>query len=302
VIDPAPEFPRSALVTGASGFIGRALVRRLVDANVDVVCTSRQPRVAAGPERWRIGDPSDAQFVDDLVGAVRPDVIYHLGGAVTGSRALEAVLPTFYGNLLSAIILMRAATEFGCERVVLLGSGDQPTRSEPPCSPYAASKWAMHGYARMFHERYGTPVSTARPFMVYGPEQPDVTKIVPYVTTELLRGRSPQLSSGQRRCDWIYIEDVVDGLLAVTGAPGAVGQLVDLGTGRLNTVRETVEIIATEVGGSASPLWDAIPDRPGETEFVANAVLAEQQCGWTASTSLDAGLAMTVEWYRRHAS
>ena len=64
--------------------------------------------------------------------------------------------------------------------LVLIGSGDEPAAGDAPCSPYAATKWAVGGYARMFLSLYGTPVTTARPFMVYGPDQPDVSKVVPY--------------------------------------------------------------------------------------------------------------------------
>ena len=81
----------------------------------------------------------------------------------------------------------------------------------------------------MFHQLWGTPVVLARLFMVYGPEQRDLTKPVPHVIVSLLQGREPQLASGKRPVDWVYVDDVVDGLVRVGLVPALEGQQVDLG-------------------------------------------------------------------------
>jgi UDP-glucose 4-epimerase len=149
----------------------------------------------------------------------------------------------------------------------------------------------------MFLSLYGTPVATARPFMVYGPDQPDATKVVPYVITSLLRGETPTLSSGQRLCDWVYIDDVVDALLVLADAPDVIGRVVDVGTGRLHTVRHVVETISTLVGAGVEPVFGGLPDRRGETEAVADVAETARVCGWRPSTDLYEGLKRTVAWY-----
>ena len=161
-----------------------------------------------------------ARALDD----VRPDWIFHLASHVTGARDLAVVLPTFHGNLTTTVNLLTAATEVGCQRLVLVGSLEEPelgTAEAVPASPYAASKWAASGYARFFHANYETPVAVARLFMVYGPEQEDSRKLVPYVTLSFLRGEAPRLTSGARQIDWIYVDDAVAGLLAVARAEKA---------------------------------------------------------------------------------
>jgi UDP-glucose 4-epimerase len=192
---------------------------------------------------------------------------------------------------------MQAATELGCQRLVLVGSGDEPTSGGTPCSPYAAAKAGQTSYARMFHELYGTPVTTARVFMAYGPDQPDESKIVPYSVLKLLRGERPALSSGRRRCDWIYIDDVVDALVALASVRGVTGQVVDIGSGTLRTVRHVVEAIVELTGANVTPAWGQLADRPGETEDVADAKESARVSGWSASTDLRAGLERTVRWY-----
>jgi UDP-glucose 4-epimerase len=288
----------NVLVTGASGFIGRALVRRLVAEGHTTVCTARHRAdgVAEGAA-WVPGDVTDRAFVQRLVSEVTPTVVFHLASQVTGSRSIDMVPTTLANNLVPSVSILEAATEAGCDRVVLIGSGDEPAAGDAPCSPYAATKWAVGGYARMFLSLYGTPVTTARPFMVYGPDQPDVSKVVPYSITALLRGEAPTLSSGQRLCDWVYIDDVVDALLVLADAPDVIGRVVDVGTGRLHTVRHVVETISTLVGAGVEPVFGGLPDRPAETEAVADVAETARVCGWQPTTDLHEGLKRTVAWY-----
>jgi nucleoside-diphosphate-sugar epimerase len=288
----------NVLVTGASGFIGRALVRRLVAEGRTTVCTARRPAhdIAEGVA-WIPGDLTDRSFVERLVAEARPAVVYHLASQVTGSRSIDMVPSTLANNLVASVSLLSAVTEAGCERVVLIGSGDEPTTDGTPCSPYAATKWAVAGYARMFLSLYGTPVTTARPFMVYGPDQPDTTKVVPYAITSLLRGEAPELSSGRRLCDWVYIDDVVDALLVLATAPEVIGRVVDVGSGHLHTVRHVVKTVATLVGAGVEPVFGGLADRQGETEAVADVAETARVCGWRPATDLYEGLKRTVAWY-----
>jgi nucleoside-diphosphate-sugar epimerase len=285
-------------VTGASGFIGRALVRRLAAEGHRTVCTSRRPAgdVIEGAE-WIAGDLTDRAFVGRLLAHVRPAVVYHLASQVVGSRSIDVVSTTLMNNLVATVSVLEAVTEAGCDRVVLIGSGDEPTAGGAPCSPYAATKWAVGGYARMFVSLYGTPVTTARPFMVYGPDQPDLSKVVPYAIVSLLQGEAPTLSSGQRLCDWVYIDDVVDALVVLADAPGVVGRVMDVGSGRLHTVRHVVDTIATLVGADIEPVFGGLPDRQSETEAVADVAETARVCGWRPTTDLHEGLKRTIARY-----
>jgi nucleoside-diphosphate-sugar epimerase len=198
--------------------------------------------------------------------------------------------------------VLSAATQVGCERLVLTGSMDepQPDGNWPiPCSPYAAAKFAASAYGRMFHSLYRTPVVMLRLFMVYGPAQQDLKKLVPYVTLSLLDGHAPQLSSGVRRVDWIYIDDVVDGYVAAALSPAVDGSTIDLGSGELESVRSIVERLTAIVGTpGVVPVFGAVSDRPMEQERSANLALARTALGWGPRTELDDGLRRTVDWYR----
>jgi len=292
------------LVTGASGFIGGHLCRHLVAAGHRVIGTSRQhpdllpPGVV--PSALDIADPS---AVRTLVSREKPAIIFHLASCVKGGRGLALVRPTFEANLAGTIYLMEAAAEAGCQRFVLTGSLEEPDDARtPPSSPYAAAKMAASAYARMFHALYGFPAVIARVFMVYGPDQKDQAKLIPYVINSLLQNRSPEMGGGTRPVDWIYVHDVVEGLVRMASAEGLEGETVELGTGRLVTVRAVVERLAQQIGSGVPLRFNPAMDRPMEQVRAANAAATEEQLRWTPPTSLDDGLRATIAWHRQQRS
>ena len=292
---------RIALVTGASGFIGAAAGRRLREAGAEVhgVFHRVSPPAGACDRAWP-ADLTDAAVVRRVLDAVRPDVVFHLAGLNSGARELAMVLPMLQVNLLAAVNVMVAATERGTARLVFAGSLEEPAPEEGwpvPGSPYAAAKLAAGAYARMCHALWGTPAVWLRLFMTYGPGQPDVYKLVPHTILSLLRGEPPAVSSGGRGVDWIYIDDVVDALLAAAVAPDVEGRTLDVGSGQLVTVREVVERIVRLVDPRLAPRFGAIPDRPREEVCVADTATAEAHLGWRARTPLDEGLRRTVAAY-----
>lgn len=290
------------LVTGASGFIGGHLCRHLMSGGHEVHGISREahPKASGGLRWWR-GDIADEKVVSEIVGSIRPQVIFHLAGRVTGSRDPREVGPIFQANLAGSVNIMTSALHRGCERVVLAGSSEEPVADPDavPCSPYAAAKVAATSYARMFRVLFHQQVVVPRIFMVYGPGQRDVQKLVPYTILSLLRGESPKLSSGSRLVDWIYIDDIVDGLQRTAFSPGLQTVTFDLGSGVLVPVREIVEQIAELIGNGTRPEFGAIPDRRFEPQRAADTSFAKDALGWTPRTFLREGLAKTIEWYRR---
>ena len=113
-----------ALVTGASGFIGSALITRLLAENVEVFAVSRNPPPAGSSDRarWMQGDLQEIEVVRRLFEAARPGLVYHLASHVAGARDVRLVLPTFASNLASTVNLLTVASERSCDRVVLTGS------------------------------------------------------------------------------------------------------------------------------------------------------------------------------------
>jgi UDP-glucose 4-epimerase len=294
----------AVLVTGGSGFIGAHLCQRLLTCHAKVHAVSRElHRSHSEHLRWWQADLRDISAISQVFKAVRPQIVFHLASYVVGARELEVVLPTFYDNLASTVHLLSAATEAGCRRIVLASSSEEPRNFDDttfPCSPYAVAKWASSMYGRMFYQLFHTPVVMPRIFMTYGPNQKDVQKLVPFVIGQLLRGEAPKLSSGRRQADWIYVDDVVEGLLRAAVIPGVEGSVFDLGSGSLVSVRRIVEQIVEIVGSRIEPAFDALPDRPFEQERAADTVFLSNKLGYQPRTFLKQGLEATVAWYRQH--
>ena len=289
---------RRALVTGASGFIGAHLCRRLRRDGTDVYAVSRTTTSSELEDlNWMHADLGSVDAVREVLAAAKPSVIFHLASRVSGSRDLDAVLPTFHDNLTTTVNLLTVATEVGCERIVLAGSLEEQDPGAVPGSPYAAAKFAASIYARMFDALYGTPVVVARLFMVYGPGQRDLRKLVPYSTLSLLRREAPQVTSGERPVDWIYIDDVIDGLLAAAETDGLAGQTVDVGSGELVTVRSVVEHLNRLTGSPVTLEFGRLPDRAMERVRAADVERTVAQMGWRPTVSLEEGLRRTVQWY-----
>lgn len=290
------------IVTGANGFIGAHLCRRLSGEGAEVHAIYRARRPAnLEVYRWWQADLANLDQVQQVVAGAKPDVIFHLASHVKGAPELEHVLPTFHSNLESTVNLLTVATQSNCRRVILTGSLAEPdfeNGEKFPVAPYAAAKWASSGYARMFHALYKTPVVIARVFMVYGPAQIDLTKLIPYAALSMLSGKRPKISSGGRLVDWIYVSDVVDGFVALAETPGIDGTTLDLGSGSLVSIRDLLLELGGMIGGEASADFGALADRPMEPTRIANVAESLARIGWRPQVPLQEGLRRTVEWYR----
>jgi len=288
------------LVTGANGFLGRHLVSRLRSASAEVHTVGRQPSSDVVPVecRW-IANVADEREAREVVQRVTPDVVVHLGALTHAAPDLELVLPTFHSALASTVNLLTALTEQGCRRIVLAGSIEEPVGGAEvrPASPYAAAKWAASAYGRMFHALYDAPVVIARLALTYGPGQL-ARKVIPSAILALLRGEAPQVSSGARAWDVVYVDDVIDAFVRLVEGRGPDGATIDVGTGRLTTLRSIVEQVAAIVAPTIMPAFGAVADRPLAEAHAADAVATEAMLDWRATTSLETGLRKTVDWYR----
>lgn len=295
---------KRVFVTGGTGFIGSHLLDRLSQLNARVCAVSRaQQPEGRNAIQWYQGDLADLPSTNNLLRAIKPDVIFHLASHVAGARSPDIIMPTFQSNLMSTVNLLTAAQTMGCGRFILPGSLEEPSAGcaeVVPSSPYAVTKWASSAYARMFHALYQFPTVILRIFMVYGPAQRDLQKLIPYVIGALLKGDVPKLTSGQRPVDWVYVDDVVEALLAAAVARNVEGKTIDIGSGRGETVRTVTEKLVRFAGSDIVPLFGARPDRPLEQVRVADTNGAEELLGWTSRVSLDEGLKRTIAWYEQN--
>jgi nucleoside-diphosphate-sugar epimerase len=154
----------------------------------------------------------------------------------------------------------------------------------------------------MCWDLFRVPFVDARIFMVYGPGQRDFKKLIPYTILSLMQGRAPRISSGARQVDWIYVDDVVNGLLALALAPGVEGQSIELGTGRVTAVKVVVDQLTRLINPDLPAVLGGVRDRVHEHVRCADLVRSTQLTGWRPSVALEDGLRRTIDYYLQTSS
>jgi dTDP-glucose 4,6-dehydratase len=319
------------LVTGATGFIGRCLVRRLTQMEAHVYAGT-SPANGSSLHRLRELDRStgeqgadlaighapeplafdirDAAAVRDAVVDSAPDVVFHLAAVGTTNPAVDPQVALMV-NTGGAINLLEALRGSDVRRVILTGTSYEygsrgpgllatpaSTRELDPFNAYAASKVAAWAFGRMFWQAYELPVVTVRPFQVYGPGQQKDT-LIPAAIRAARSGEDFPMTSGEQERDFIFVADVADGMIAAAETAGIDGTSLDLGTGIGNTVRHVVQQIWKLADAEGSVQLGARPYRTGAAvHLVANADRTARLTGWRAATLLEEGLRITVDRYK----
>jgi nucleoside-diphosphate-sugar epimerase len=288
---------KKVLVTGASGFIGLHLCRKLLENDNEVYALCRsEPKISDRRFAWHKVDLTDTESTRRAFRNIRSDFVFHLCSYAQGERGLSLVLPTLQGELTTTVNVLLGLAEAGCDRVIMAGSLEESRFGEAPSSPYAAAKAASRLYASMFHQLYKLPIVMTRIFMAYGPGQ-SRKKLIPHAIISMIEGRPLKIASPLRKVDWIYIEDLVLGLVTVAETPGLEGKSVDLGAGELIEIENVVRRLQQIVNPGALIEFAAIPERAAEQECRADADTTWALTGWRPQTSLKTGLEKSFNYY-----
>ena len=298
------------LITGATGFIGRRLVQRMAKAGAQIyagIAPDEEPeRIAELPGQVHhvTFDLRDAEAVCGAVSEAAPQVVFHLAAVgVTDPRTdPHLALAVNVGGTLRLLEALRAhpSEPDGIRRVVLVGTcyeygARETVEGLDPFNTYAASKVAAWAFGRVYWRAHSLPIVTVRPFQVYGPGQPACT-LVPSAIRAALAGEDFPMTPGEQKRDFVYVDDVVSGLLVTARVPGIEGCSLDLGTGRVHTLRHVVEHIWTMTGARGQMLPGALPYRPGDVMYLAaDADRTASLTGWRARVMLEEGLRHTID-------
>ena len=327
------------LLTGGCGFIGSAVIRRLLRQSDHSVVNVDKMTYAASedaleeartdPRHTLIrADITDADAMRAVFATHRPDLVMHLAAESHVDRSIDGPGDFIRTNVLGTFTLLEAARGYWSalpagqraafrfhhistdEVFGALAPGDPPfTAATPydPRSPYAASKAASDHLARAWFHTYGLPTLVSNTCNNYGPWQfPE--KLIPLITLNALEGRElPVYGDGSNLRDWLFVDDhaAALALVAERGEPGAT---YAIGARQPRSNLEVVHAIcahldrvAPDPAGPRARLIRFVTDRPGhDFRYEIDPSATEAALHWRAPHDFETGLARTIDWYLAH--
>lgn len=307
---------RIYMITGATGFIGSCLLRKLVARNEKVHLLVRKKAQA-----WRIrdmlrnttvhfSDLSDESTLTKLVKKIKPDIIYHLAtyGAYPFQDNAEVCIKT---NIAGTLNLLKATSRIDYELFVNTGSSSEygfkklpikETDSLEPVSYYAVSKCAQTLLCTYFAKERKKPIVTLRPFSVYGPYE-DRNRFIPVLLKSLFFQKQMNLVSPDIARDWVYVDDMVNAYLLIRELRCYSGEVFNIGTGKQTTIKEVVGLAAKITGKTTHCIWGGMNNRKWDTpHWVADVTKTKKLLGWSPQFDLRLGLSATWTWFiKNHA-
>jgi len=306
---------RVFLVTGAGGFVGANLCRRLVhaqgEAHIFVKPTTRLWRLSDIREKLFIHhvDLCDAKAVEERIDAVRPSVIYHLAtrGAYPSQNDGDSILLV---NVFGLWNLVNACAKHGCELFVNTGSSSEYGRKAfamresdnlEPDSYYAVAKAAQSLLARLCSRTIELPLVTLRLFSAYGPyEEP--TRLIPRLMMAALFDEPIKMVDPNTARDFVFVDDVVDAYMNIEELAKIPGEILNVGTGVQSSLADVVAVTESVLGRNVKHLvWGDMPPRAWDTDvWVADVSKLRRMTDAYPRTTLREGIGKCLDWFGAH--
>jgi dTDP-glucose 4,6-dehydratase len=311
---------KKVLVTGGAGFIGSHLTEKLValGARTRVLVHYN----SSGSWGWldhspvkndievNLGDIRDQDSLERAMEGV--DVVFHLAALIAIPYSYQAPLSYVRTNVEGTMNVLQSAARNEVSSIVHTSTSEVygsaitvPISEQHPLqgqSPYSATKIGADKIAESFHLSFGLPVVTVRPFNTFGPRQ-SMRAVIPTIITQALYEEEIRLGSLDPTRDLNYVADTVEGFVKAAATPAAIGETINLGTGRETSIRELTQKIQEIVGRDLPIVTDKQRIRPTKSEverLCADTSKARAILGWSPAYTLEQGLEQTVEWIREN--
>lgn len=302
--------PKRILVTGVAGFIGSNLAVRLINegyhvVGIDDLSYGVREQVPAGMEFHQL-DIRDRAMYPIFENA---DAVFHLAAKNCIADCQKDPLETSDINVTGTVNVFEASRRAGVRKVIYAESSalyegtdvlPTPECAIAPQSFYAVSKLAGMAFADAYRRFYDLQTTALRYFCVFGPRQ-DYRRSIPPVMSAfiiaMLQGKAPTIfGSGDKRRDFIYVDDVNDFHLQCLTDDRTTGNVYNLGSGTNNSINDIFRIVADVLQTSVTPRYSG--DMPGEAQETLADISAASNLGWEPKVTLREGIIRSVEFIR----
>jgi dTDP-glucose 4,6-dehydratase len=317
-----PWTSKRVVVTGAGGFIGSHLAEELVRRGADVTAVvrynSRRDEGSLGVLESAVRaamrvEPLEMTDIDAVRRTMQgAEVVFNLAAFVGIPYSYRNPQDAVTNNVLSTLNVLLVARELGVQRLVqtstseVYGSARQipipETHPLQPQSPYSASKIATDSIALSFWHSYDLPLTVVRPFNTFGPRQ-SARAVLPSVIAQALAGKEIRVGTTSTTRDFNYVDDTVRGFLLVAASDAAVGEAVNIGSGRETAIEDAIRMIVTLAGRNNRLVTDGERFRPEKSEvsrLCADITKAERLVGYRPEVTFEEGLRRTIAWMAEH--
>ncbi len=298
------------LITGGAGFLGSSLSNRLARQGhhvrvLDDLSTGN-PEALSPDVHFTRGDINDRPKLWSLLQDV--DCIYHLAARVSVTESI--LFPRDYNevNVGGTATLMEAARDAGTQRVILASSGAVYGEQEEtlltedlqphPNSPYAVSKLASEWYVRTIGALSGIQTLCLRIFNAYGPGQripPAHPPVIPsFIRQAMQDGTLIFHGDGNQTRDYVYVDDVINALVAAATVQGIEQPVINVGSGTETSVRELARMVVNITGGTPEEVYNPRIGS-GVSRMCADIALAREKLNYLPMIPLEQGLRLTME-------
>lgn len=306
------------LVTGGTGFIGKELINKLIANGHDIIALERYVTGRYTLDKNPKVDVHNANLTDyvavkRIIKETQPEYVIHLAAISPVSFSYDHYIEVTNVNYLGTINLAEACYReiLNFKQFIFAGTSEEygMTLQDPnqklkesselsPNSPYAVAKVASDLYLHYMHLAFKFPYTILRPYNTYG-RKDNIHFFMERAITQMLNQNEVYLGDPEAVRDWLYVDDHVDGYIKALGNSKAIGESIQLCTGKGYTTKETAELIAKLTNFKGEIHWNTTQKRPLDAKvLIGDNSKAKELLGWEPNYTLEEGLRKTITYYK----